>query len=496
MINVRGGGLLAALAIATSLLSGCGGGAGPDSGFQGAYRGSYSVPGRSETGNLSFSVEQRGKMTGSFVDGTSGAVGALNGKVDNNGGFSGSVEYPTGPRGVSGLLAKTAGGIAADFRMTVDGTAFDASFDVNAGEPLVIPGDSLYQGAYQGSFNIPGLDLSGATSYSVDQKGRITGSFVRINETTKRSETALFLGSVGNGGSFSGSVAFPTATYALTGTLVKSADNSASGNFVVDGRQAGSFAAPVAPPAGSTGNSLVGSYRGTYGMPERSESGSVSFTVDPKGEMRGFFSQTANTLVGTFEGSVLSEGSFTGSITYDNGQLRSITGKLATSAVNGKLAGDYVQTINGRNIPGNFEVSIGAAELDSVYQGSYGASNIVPGYSLTNGSGGALANFGGADFTVDKQGDLIGTFGSSVIKARITNDGRIAGTMGGYLMNGKLSRQGIPYEDKPAVPAVGTTPGTPAVIVFRPGVAGNFTITINGTDYPGTFAAIGGLNKN
>lgn len=481
--------LMTMSALSLAALAGCAGGAPPDSTFQGTYQSTYALPAIGENGLFSFTVEQKGRMVGSFTDANTNTVYAIDGVVENNGRFTGSVRNGATTSTISGLLVTEAGASTTpggNFTLNRGGTALQGSFVIGGSLSQT---NSDYQGIYSGVYNIPGLTLSGLASYTVDSKGNITGSMTRGNET------GLLSGVIGNTGAFTATIRFSNVVYPLAGSLVKTIDNSAQGNFTANGTQfPGSFSKSESVQAGGD-SPFKGAYRGTYGVPERGESGNISFTVDPSGTIQGFFSQSNSSPVAAFTGSFQNDGTFSGTLSYPVGSPapynlpRPIIGKMgnAQAGNSGAWAGDFTLTIGGVNIPGNFQASIGGSEIDSIYRGSYKRSNApeVSGFTILSGSViGAIDDDG--DLTVDKQGEFIGVLAGLHFTGRFTNDGRVVGTLGTYAITGKVARQNIVILD-PADPTKRTTAG---------GIVGNLQLTLAGvTSALVNFTVVGGSSE-
>jgi hypothetical protein len=477
---------------------GCSGNYGgtPDSTFSGSYRSVYNIPSLSEVGNFSYSVDQKGKIIGSLTDVSSNKTMPVSGTVKNNGAFTGTVTDGSNNYPMSGTLDAKGG----DFSIVKSGSKQQGNFTV--GGTISEQGNSAYQGIYAGIYSVPGINQGGLTSYTVDSKGNITGSIQKGNET------GLFVGTVSNTGAFTANARFTTGSQALSGTIVKTTDGSSQGNFVVtQGTPAQSYPATFSKSeTAQAGQSSIynGAYRGTYGLPERGESGTVSFTIDPSGSILGFFSQSANQPVATFTGNIQNDGGFTGNLNYVAGSPapynapRPIVGKIAkTTAGSGDQAGDFTMTIAGANYAGNFQLTIGGSEVDSDFRGSYGNSNVVDGIAFPKGTGGAIApgtvtGFKGVpvvslSMSVDKQGRSIGTMGGFPLDATITNDGRIVGVWAGYTFRGIISHQLISFGK---IDSTGKE-----TFEALSGMAGDLVVTINGRDYPANIAGIGGNKK-
>ncbi len=517
------------------LVTGCGSGTTKNTVYGGVYRSAYSIPQLNEAGAFNFTVDVKGNLTGS-LDNQNGTIREVTGSVKENGSFEAeTLNRATNTRGrltgtISGsgvVLTPGSAPVAnpiqgGNFSLSENNAQNVGNFQVNG--VVAAPGTSGFQGFYNGVYNIPELNQNGTTSFSVDSAGRMTGQLTRGNET------GLLSGNVTSTGNFTASVVFRDETTQFTGTLINTEDNSTLGNFTqtVGGRGvAGSFG-PTTIPSGDS--RYQGSYRGTYSLPEQSETGNISFTVDPTGALTGFFSQTKNEPVGTFTGAFQNDGRFTGVLTYEptsNIAPRPITGRVGATTLGGSIAGDFVLTIDGVNRPGNFSVT-GGSEPDSQFRGSYAStSSVGPTFSISvggippQGTVPAEAQF---EFTVDKQGELLGSItgrpriseagtpdpdfvpSAVVVRLRITNDGRFSGTINGYATQGKISKQVVPIDvtvtpvaspSPTASPSPNPSPaptpsGTPTVR-SSPGVAGNMEISINGATYVAMFFAAGGF---
>ena len=480
------------------LMAGCGGGTPDNSPYQGTYRSQYTIPSLNESGFFSFTVDIKGKLNGSFTNSVNNTVRSVSGTLKSTGKFDGSTNINGLSGSVNGTLStgtatgSTPGG---DFTLKESGVSSAGSFVLSSSGDQYNPQTSQFRGAYSGSFNGAGADgVGGQVSYSIDSTGHITGSF------TNTKETGLFTGQVQNSGAFTGTVAYPSGTVPITGTLQASTSGVAIGNYVqtVSGQQvAGSFG----PSTVVSGDSpYKGAYRGTYGIPEQSENGNVSFTIDPSGDITGFFSQANNSPVATFSGKFTNNGLFSGLLTYDSSTgipQRPITGKLGTTTVAGAtgLSGDFVLTVGktntsqGKNYPGNMEVSVGGSEPDSNYRAAYTGSNkfnvsfdasSVPGSAIISASE-ATSPPQPVTFNIDKEGSLIGSFGSQLLDGRITNDGRVVGFIKG-LDGNKYAFRGV----------YNKVIWTFAPDDKEPGIAGNMLVTVNGKEYPAVLKVIGG----
>jgi hypothetical protein len=512
--------------VLAGVMFGCSGNYGgtPDSTFSGSYRSAYNIPSLSEVGNFSYSVNQKGLLEGSLIDVSTNKVMAVTGTVKNNGTFSGEVKDGSSKYPISGTLDKNGG----DFKIAKGGSDQRGNFTVGAS--VTEQGNSQYQGIYAGVYSVPGINQGGLTSYTIDSKGNITGSI------QKGSETGLLVGTISNTGAFKANARFSTGSQPLEGTIVKTGDGSSQGNFVLTQGTTSYPATFSKSETAQAGKSSIynGSYRGTYGMPERGESGTVSFTIDPSGSILGFFSQSANQPVATFTGTIQNDGGFAGNLSYPNNTpaTRPIVGKIAaTTSGSGTQAGDFTLTIGGVNVPGNFQLTIGGSEVDSDFRGSYGNSNIVdgllasgtptPSWALgldtdTNTYLVQAAYTPAAPATVppatpapaptpvpavyethtvvtmsvsvDKQGRVIGTLGGRALDATITNDGRITGIWSGNRFRGIVSHQKISVLQQGSDGKL--------TVVALDGMAGDLVITISGVDYAANIAGVGGNKKS
>ena len=361
-------------------------------------------------------------------------------------------------------------------RLTRTGTGFGAlvipAFIMTlAGCGSGAPPNSHFQGSYRSQYVVPTTNENGIFSFSVAQKGDMVGSFVDSSTNT----TSAFTGTVGSDGHFHGSVNVGANVYPVTGTL-----NTATINGSVPGGDfqetrgtnvmQGSFslvAAGVTPPTPAPSVSNIspfsGAYRGTYGLPVNGESGNISFTIDTAGQMTGFFSQTSSAPIRAFTATILPNGNFK---TADGASI-SLVGTMAKSTVGTLTAGNF--TLNSQ--PGSFEVSIGASEVDSLYQGAYFGNCVLtiatpPVTIISDLASGLVAN---VTFTVDKEGAVLGTINNKSFNAVITNDGRINGSVAGLTLNGKISPTFSGKTGSPGAPG-GTANTGPDI------VAGNFTL--------------------
>lgn len=511
------------------ILTGCGSGTTKNTVYNGAYRSAYTISGLNEAGAFNFTVDVKGSITGS-LDNQNGTIREVSGSLNNDGTFT--ADTLNRANNVRGRLTGTMSGLGeipipgappvsnpvtgGNFTLSENNIQTSGSFLVNGDIPA--PGTSGFQGFYNGVYNIPELNQNGTTSFSVDAAGRMTG------QLTKNDETGLLTGNVQSTGAFTASVAFRNETSTLTGTLVRTDDNSTLGNFTqtVGGRLVGGSFGPTTVQTGDS--QFAGAYRGTYSIPEQGENGNVSFTVDPSGSLTGFFSQSNNSPVATFTGAFNNDGRFTGNLSYEATTgltTRAITGKLGTSQVNNKLAGDFVMTINGVNKPGNFEVAIGASEPDSIFLGTYAGPSISDGIYVSDVTNSPL------DFlqvqpdqdsiafqtsqptgvvtiisvSVDREGSVIGALGGISVSGRVTNDGRFTGKWGGFNLQGIISKQlikevqdtTITQTVRDATTGVVTTPGgVKYTYQFLAGFAGNLTVTVNGQNYNVFIQGIGG----
>ncbi|MBB6051566.1 hypothetical protein [Armatimonas rosea] len=497
-------------ALSLAALSGCAGGAPPDSVFVGTYSSTYTLPGIGENGTFSFTVEQKGRMVGSFTDASSNLVYAFDGTVENTGKFTGTMKNGATTSPLTGLLVVKGGGASGagstgsggDFSVTRSGTEQRGYFTIG-GTLTTVNSDfmGIYSGVYGAdtSLLVDGKTLNGLASYSVDSKGNIIGSL------TRGAETGLLTGTVGNTGAFQASVRFATVTLPLAGTLIKTSDGSAQGNFTF------TSGSKLYPAQFSKSTSVVaggdspykGSYRGTYGNPQDGENGTISYTIDPSGSIIGFFNQALNKPVGTFVGSVENDGGFSGSITYNATEVaalpaaeralyttRNIQGKLGARVGGSGVSGDYTMIINGNTVPGNFEASIGGSEVNSSYRAAYTwNSALAPGFNANLVPGGKFTTTNNPEIAIDKQGSILGSLGSHRFDGRVTNDGRAVGQLLGndnawYPIRGILSK------------VIWKLPNASGGTDDVPGLAGNLYVTIASVEYPIAIKLVGGDGKN
>lgn len=439
-------------AVTAAVLVGCAAGAPPNSTYQGTYRSVYAIPGAGETGTFNYSIEQKGKITGSFVDSSTSKVWSFNGTVTNNGKFDGNLSDGSQTSPVSGTLSLSGG----NFELSRSGQALRGDFQVDG---TLNETQSTYQGTYTGVYNIPGLNLSGTNNFTVDSKGNLVGAI------TRGEETGLMTGSVSNAGTILISAQFAGETLPFAGTIIKTTDGTSQGNFTVTKNgtiHAGTFKKATETIKDANGNEtevnpFQGAFRGTYGIPEVAEDGSISFTVDKTGKFTGLLEARGST-VGTISGSVNVEGLFSGTVAYNNGTAeRPIAGRMALTRIantnseagptDGR-SGNFTIVIGGVQRAASFEATIGASEVNSLFIGIYRntTSGLVPLRTIP----GSVFTFPG-DFVlaIDKQGIVIGSAGAHDFTGRITNDGRLTGTMKGsdgaiYAVRGIVSRNGGP----------------------------------------------------
>lgn len=460
-------------AVSIAVLTGCAAGAPPDSTYQGTYRSVYAIPGVGETGTFNYSVEKKGQITGSFVDANTSKVLGFTGTVANDGKFVGQLSDGATTSPVSGTLS----GKGGNFAMKRSGQALQGDFQIDG---TLSETQSAFQGTYTGVYNLPGLPLSGTNNYTVDSKGNLIGSI------TKGEEFGLLTGTVSNSGTVQMSAKFASETLPFVGTVVKTTDGSSQGNFTATKNGTvypGTFTKATVTVKDENGNAtevnpFQGAFRGTYGIPEQGENGSLSFTADKSGKITGFFSQTSSAPIGTFSGGIQSDGLFSGTLTYSDGTAsRPITGRMAltkivnTSANPGTtnaISGDFLIQINGAYKAGNLEATIGASEVNSTFRASYTGEAFADTFTPSANAAALFPSSGASSFSVDLQGSLLGTFGGNVVSARLTNDGRIAG-----LITGK---DGKDYQFRGIV-NVHTFPG-----VVTSGLYGTLLVTIAGKE--------------
>lgn len=142
-----------------------------DSQFAGAYRGTYSIPEQGENGNISFTVDPSGSLTGFFSQSNNSPVATFTGAFNNDGRFTGNLAYEatTGlaARAITGKLgtSQVNSQLAGDFVMTIDGINKPGNFEVaiGASEP-----DSQFRGTYGGPTISNGVFISGTTGSILD----------------------------------------------------------------------------------------------------------------------------------------------------------------------------------------------------------------------------------------------------------------------------------------------------------------------------------------
>ena len=161
--------------------------------------------------------------------------------------------------------------------------------------------------------------------------------------------------------------------------------------------------------------------------------------------MIGFFNQALNKPVGTLVGGVENDGGFNGTITYNATEVaalpvaeqalyatRNIQGKLGTRVGGTGASGDFTLTIAGTSYAGNFEASVGGSEVNSTYRAAYtDAGLFATAFDATRVPGGKFVTSSSIDISIDKQGSIIGSFGSHRFDGRATNDGRVVGQLRG-----------------------------------------------------------------
>ncbi len=530
--QTRRGFLAVSGAVTAAALIGCAAGAPPNSTYQGTYRSVYAIPGAGENGTFNYSVEQKGKVTGALVDSSNNKAWSFNGIVANNGKFEGTLSDGAQTSPISGTLSKTGG----NFELMRSGQPVRGDFQIDG---KLTESQSNYQGTYTGTYNVPGLNLSGTNNFTVDSKGNLIGAI------TRGEETGLMSGTVSNSGTIIISAKFASETLPLAGTIVKTADGTSQGNFTVTktgNTYAGTFKKATETVKDENGNAtevnpFQGAFRGTYGIPEIAEDGSISFTVDKTGKYTGFL-EARGGLVGTVSGSVNAEGLFSGNVTYNNGGAeRTLAGRMSKTRIsnsdseNGAAdarSGNFTITVNGVTRAASFEATIGSNEVNSLYRGTFRNGGVVAGFSPVRatdtgnsfivGNALTLAYFTiptGYDvvesfLSIDKQGVVIGGVGLYDIEGRITNDGRFEGIVKrdattSYRLRGILGRADVTYISAPEQPArvlpgpdgiLGNTDdifkdAIPATEKTTPGFVGTLYATIGGAEYPFEVALLG-----
>jgi hypothetical protein len=132
-------------------LGGCGGSVkGDNSGYRGAYADTdnFLINGRAEdSGSLHFTISEKGHMLGSVLF-TDGAFGDIDGFFQNNGDFGATLKKGNQSFPIDGKFSRQqvqtkdpadstktifSTGLAANFRITIDGVVYDGSFTAPGG---------------------------------------------------------------------------------------------------------------------------------------------------------------------------------------------------------------------------------------------------------------------------------------------------------------------------------------------------------------------------
>jgi hypothetical protein len=172
--------------------------------YQGNYSGVYNIPGLSQGGSISYSVDKSGKIIGSVTQGTQ--TGLFTGTVANTGSFTGTFAIGATPQSISGTLVKSGDGSSVGNFIVAQGSQSFAGTFGKTQTP--VSGDSPYKGAYRGTYSMPEQNESGSVSFTVDPSGSITGFFSQ----TQNQRVGTFVASLSNDGTFSGVVKYEDVT--------------------------------------------------------------------------------------------------------------------------------------------------------------------------------------------------------------------------------------------------------------------------------------------
>ncbi|MBC7805781.1 MAG: hypothetical protein H7145_06485 [Akkermansiaceae bacterium] len=164
---------------------------------------------------------------------------------------------------------------------------------------------------------------------------------------------------------------------------------------------------------------------------------------------------------------------------------------MGTSTLEGGgQAGEFIITINGVGRAGNFELSVGGSEPNSGYRGSYSDGGFFgDAFTPRLPEDIALAS-ASVEFSIDKEGSILGTFGPYPIAGRVSQDGRVVGTIRAansrvIVFRGIMNKLTWTFNEVTSVDGEATEK-------TRPGIKGDFVFTVDGQDYSGYLKVTGG----
>jgi hypothetical protein len=130
--------ILLAVALATFVvLAGCGGagggssstGGGGDPTWAGRYTGTWKALAIGHNGTANVTVDASGSsVSGSVYDRQADETGALTGRLQGNGSFSGTVAFESGSYSLRGTFTKTSAGMNGTLTQSGGGSEFETTF--------------------------------------------------------------------------------------------------------------------------------------------------------------------------------------------------------------------------------------------------------------------------------------------------------------------------------------------------------------------------------
>ncbi len=254
-------------------------------------------------------------------------------------------------------------------------------------------------------------------------------------------------------------------------------------------------------------SNYTGAYRSAYTISSLDEVGTFNFTVDVKGNISGLMdNQTGK--VREVSGQMDREGTFNAS-TRDRGSsvvIGRITGTMSIAPTTIPIGTDVIAT---PVIGGNFSLVesgatravnfvVNAPIANSTFQAAYTSNSdiVFDPVSFGGASQTTLADTSTLQFSVDRQGVVLGTVGQYRIDAQIKNDNLISGTITDndgtkYSFTGIASKVIYNYQ-KTQTTGTGATATTTTVDATFPGIYFQLVYVINGKEYNGFIKAVGG----
>lgn len=250
-------------------------------------------------------------------------------------------------------------------------------------------------------------------------------------------------------------------------------------------------------------SNYTGSYRSAYSITSSAgdEVGTFDFTVDVKGNISGLMDNLVGK-VREVSGRIDSEGTFVASTrdrsSDSTGQISGTmsiaptTIPIGTDVIATPVIGGNFSLVEGTTtLPVNFAVN--ASVDESAFAASYGNPFDLfdPAVSFGGASQNTLIDSNAVDFSIDRQGRLLGTVAGYRVEGQVTKNNRVSGSVidndgKRYTFSGIATRLTYSY----FLPPISGT-GDPTS-ESDPGINFQVIWSINGKEYNGYIQALGG----